>query len=242
MPKLLNEIKEAGIVSAVIWGRTTYEPERSTTNDDIAAIMREYKDLFVAGFGGICPRTGKIREAIKEVERCARELGMKGITLEPSIGMRPLTFADDPILYPVYEVMQELGLILALTISRGTPKEQTLRHVNPEAVDHVAGDFPDMKIVISHACWPWAEQSCGLALVRPNVYLEPDLYGMGMPGTTVWVEAANTYLQDRMIFASAYPYQGVKEMVKSYLALPYRPEVMEKVMYKNAARLLGLPA
>jgi predicted TIM-barrel fold metal-dependent hydrolase len=43
-----------------------------------------------------------------------------------------------------------------------------------------------------------------------------------------------------MIFGSAYPYQGVPEMVNAYLNLPYRPEVMEKVMYKNAARLLEI--
>jgi predicted TIM-barrel fold metal-dependent hydrolase len=240
MPKLRDEMKAAGIVSSVVWGRTTYDPERSTTNDDIAAMVRENADIFISGFGGICPRSGHIGESIKEVERCAGPLGLKGITLEPSFGMRPLAMANDPNLYPIYERMQELGLILALTISRGSPPGQTLRHSNPEAVDLVAGDFPNLKIVISHAFWPWIEQSCGLAFRRPNVYLQPDLYCTGMPGTTEWVEAANSHLQDRMLFGTAYPYQGVKEMADSYLKLPYRPEVLEKVMYKNAARLLGI--
>ena len=233
MPMLLEEVRRAGVSKAVVWGRTTLDPERSSTNDDVAAIVREHSDLFVAGFGGICPSSGKIGESVREVERCAKVLGLRGITLEPSFGMRPLAMADDPILYPVYELMQDLGLILALTISRGSPPGQTLRHSNPEAIDRMAGDFPRMKIVISHACWPWVEQSCGL-------YLQPDLYGMGMPGTTEWIEAANSHLQDRMIFGSAYPYQGVPEMVNAYLKHPYRPEVMEKVMYKNAARLLGM--
>jgi len=241
MPKLRAELKSAGIASSVVWGRTTHEPERSTTNEDVAAIVEENKDLFVAGFGGICPRSGRLRDSLDEIEKCVG-LGLKGITLEPSFGMRPLAMANDPILYPIYERMQELGLILALTISRGSPPGQTLRHSNPEAVDLVAGDFPGLKIVISHAFWPWAEHSCGLAFRRPNVYLQPDLYGTGMPGTTAWVEAANSHLQDRMIFGSAYPYQGVVEMVNSYLKLPYRPDVLEKVMYRNAARLLGLEA
>jgi len=154
MPKLREEMKAAGIGSGVVWGRSTYDPNRGTTNDDISAIVRENSDIFVAGFGGICPQSGKIGDSIKEVERCAGPLGLKGITLEPSFGMRPLTFANDPILYPIYERMQELGLILALTISRGSPPGQTLRHSNPEQVDHVAGDFPKLKIVISHSFWP----------------------------------------------------------------------------------------
>jgi uncharacterized protein len=240
MPKLRSEMREGGVVGAVVWGRMAHEPERSTTNDDVAAIVGEHKDVFLAGFGGICPRTGQIGQTLAEIDRCADVLKLKGISLEPSISMRPLTMADDPILYPVYERIQERGLILGLTISRGAIAEQTLRHSDPAAVDRVAGDFPKMKIVISHAFWPWAEKSCALAFRRPNVYLHPDLYGMGMPGTQEWVEAANSFMQDRMLFGSAYPYLGIKEMAESYLKLPYRPEVLEKVMYGNAARLLGL--
>jgi len=240
MPKLLGEMKQGGVVGAVVWGRATHDPDRSTTNDDVAAIVKEHEDVFLAGFGGICPKTGEIGETLDEIDRCVDTLNLKGIALEPSISMRPLAMADDPILYPVYERIQERGLILGLTLSRGNIPEQTLRHSNPEAVDRVAGDFPRMTVVVSHAFWPWAEQSCGLAFRRRNVYLHPDLYGMGMPGTREWVEAANSYLQDRVLFGSAYPYLGVKEMAESYLKLPYRPEVLEKVMYKNAARLLGL--
>lgn len=236
---LREEVREAGVTKAVVWGRATFEPERSTSNDDVADILKEHGDFFVAGFGGICPQEGAIDDTLAEVERCAR-LGLKGVTLEPSFGMRPLRMADDKLFYPVYDLLQSKGMVLALTISRGSPPMQTLRHSNPEAVDRVAGDFPKLKIVISHSFWPWVEHSCGLAFRRPNIYLHPDLYGMGMSGTMHWVEAANTFLQDRMIFGSAYPYLGVKPMVDSYMALPYRPEVREKVMYRNGLRLLGL--
>lgn len=239
-PKLREEMKQAGIVGSVVWGRTTQDPSKSTSNDDVADIVKENKDIFLAGFGGICPQSGRLRETIDEIERCVKTLGMKGITLEPSFGMRPLRLADDPILYPIYECLEGLGVILALTVSRGSPPGQTLRHSNPEQVDRVAGDFPKLKIVVSHSFWPWVEQSCGLGFRRQNVYLHPDLYGMAMPGHLEWVEAANSHLQDRILFGTAYPYLGVKEMVDAYMKLPYRDEVREKVMYKNAARLLGI--
>ena len=239
-PTLKKEVAAAGVVQAAVWGRTTHDPAMSSTNEDVAAVLKEHGDLFVAGFGGMCPQAGRIGETLTEIERCMTKLGLKGMTLEPSYGMRPLTTADDAILYPAYECLQGFGGILALTVSRGSPPTQTLMHSNPEQVDRVARDFPKMPIVISHAFWPWVQQSCGLAFRRPNVYLLPDLYGMGMPGTTEWVEATNTHLQDRMLFGSAYPYLGVQEMVSSYMKLPYTDAVREKVMYANARRLLGI--
>jgi predicted TIM-barrel fold metal-dependent hydrolase len=238
--RLKSEAAAAGVVQAAVWGRAVADPAKSSVNDDVAGVLREHGDLFVTGFGGICPQAGKVRESIAETQRCMTKLGLKGMTLEPSVGMRPLTWADASFLYPVYECLEGLGGILALTVSRGAPHDQTLAHSNPEAVDRVARDFPKLKIVISHAFWPWVQQSCGLAFRRPYVYLLPDLYGMAMPGHLEWVEAANTHLQDRMLFGSAYPYLGVEEMVASYLKLPYRAEVMEKVMFGNAQRLLGL--
>ena len=52
----------------------------------------------------------------------------------------------------------------------------------------VLEDFPRLKIVISHAFWPWVEASCGLAFRRKNVYLHPDLYGTVFPGYRDWIE------------------------------------------------------
>jgi len=239
LSKLKQEMGRANVKKAVIWGRTTYQAEHSTSNDDVAQI-RDAHPEFIAAFGGVCPTKETMDETLREVEHAVKVLGMKGITLEPSFGMRPLTNADDPMLYPLYELLQELNVILALTISRGSPPKQTLEHSNPESVDRVARDFPRLKIVISHSFWPWVEQSCGLAFRRENVYLLPDLYGMAMPGHLGWVEAANTYLQDRMLFGSAYPFLGVEEMVSAYLKLPYRDQVLEKVMCRNAETLLDL--
>ena len=49
----------------------------------------------------MCPKAGHLAETLKEIDRCMTTLGFKGMTLEPSLGMQPLTYADDPILYPV---------------------------------------------------------------------------------------------------------------------------------------------
>lgn len=240
MPKFLAEMQEAGVTHAVIWGRTVRgHPDKSTTNEDVADIIREHRGFF-SGFGGIgLPGPGDVELALEEVEHAIKGLGLKGITVEPGSGVYQ-TRPDHPRLYPIYERCLELGGILVFTISRNRLRETDLSYANPDAIDRVAGDFPKLPIVIGHSFWPWVEQSCGLAFRRQNVYLHPDMYGAGMPGYMHWVEAANTYLADRMLFGSAYPLLGTKAMVESYKQLPYKKGVLEKVLYHNAARLLRI--
>ncbi len=66
-PLLREELKAAGVTNAVVWGRTTYQPERSTTNEDVASIVEEHGDLFVAGFGGICPQIDNLDETLAAI-------------------------------------------------------------------------------------------------------------------------------------------------------------------------------
>jgi predicted TIM-barrel fold metal-dependent hydrolase len=237
MDKLLQEMAASGTTHGVVWGRADMDVRNSTPHEDIAGIVKEHPNTMIAGFGGITLRDG-LKPALAEVESSIRKYDLKGITVEPGWSGMPLHHADDPMLYPIYDLCQDLGGILAFTISCRMGSDMS--YSNPESVDKVARDFPHLKMVVSHAFWPSVEQSCGLAFRRENVYLLPDLYGWCSPGHTKWVEASNTFLQDRMIYGSSYPLMGVKEMVEAYSRLSYKDSVREKVMYKNAARLLGV--
>ena len=239
MGTFMAELKRARVVHAVAWGRrVTRMPGESSDNADVSALIKDYPGRF-SGFGGVSlPDDDNIATAIATVEDALVTHKLKGITLEPGT-YSPLSFVDDRRLYPVYERCAELGGILALTMSRTREKDATILHAGPEGTDHVARDFPSLKIVVSHAFWPWPELSIGLAFRRRNVYLVPDMYGAGMPGYEHWVQAANTFMSKRLVFGSAYPLLGVEEMVHSYLGLGFEPSVLENVMRNNAAELLG---
>ncbi len=243
LPKLREEMAACGVTHAVLWGRAvTDKPQESTSAADVARLVREHGDLFVTGFAGVgVPEPGGIAPWLQVVDTALGELGLRGITVDAQFAHPPAT-SDEPRLYPIYQRCQELGGILALTVSRGSGPYQTLSMSHPEAVDRIAGDFPGLPIVVSHACWPWVQEGLGVAFRRENVYLCPDLYAIGMPGYLDWVQAANTYLTERIVFASAYPFIGVGAAVESWQRLPFRDDaVREQVLYRNAARLLGLP-
>lgn len=89
--------------------------------------------------------------------------------VEPGWAGLPNLYTDDPKIYPIHERYEELGGILAFTVSARMGRDLTFS--DPSAVDRVAGDSPNLKMVVSHAFWPWVEHSCGLAFRRHNVYL-----------------------------------------------------------------------
>jgi predicted TIM-barrel fold metal-dependent hydrolase len=236
-----EELDEVGVVHSVIWGReVTGRPEVSTSTREIAGIIADNPRQF-SGFHGVgLPAPGTMRKVVDGVREALAMPGIIGITVDAQTAMPPQPFSDDARFYPAFEACDRLGGILALTISRGNEISDNIEYSNPETLDRLAGDFPRMDIIVSHGCWPWATASCGVAFRRPNVYLVPDLYAIGMPGYLDWVRAANTFLEDRMIFGSAYPRLGVVDMVRGYDALPFANErIRRKVMYENAARLLS---
>ena len=55
-----------------------------------------------------------------------------------------------------------------------------------------------------------------------------------------YVEAANTMIPDKILYASAHPFVDFRVALKSYEQLAFKPEVRTAIMYDNAARLLGL--
>ena len=56
----------------------------------------------------------------------------------------------------------------------------------------------------------------------------------------VYVDALNKMIGDKVIFASAHPFIEQADAIEIYKKLNISEEVREKVMYKTAAKILGL--
>ena len=228
----LKEMDEAGVSHAVITGRNV--PLGGIPNEHIAELVAKNPDRLI-GIGGIDP-TNQVHQALPEVEKCIKELGMKGISMDPGISSTPMRY-DDRRLYPVYARCAELNVpVFLLTAAyAGTDLMQT----HPKYIEQVAADFPRLNIVCSHGCWPFVMETIGVACRRRNIFVSPDLY-LFLPGSMPYVEAANFFLKEQFLFASAYPLAPLKASVDAFKKLPLKPEVMDNLLYKNAQRVLGL--
>ncbi len=60
------------------------------------------------------------------------------------------------------------------------------------------------------------------------------------PGGRLYVEAASGALAHQIAFGSSYPFRGMRQTADDFLKLGFSDGALEKVMFANATRLLGL--
>jgi predicted TIM-barrel fold metal-dependent hydrolase len=121
-----------------------------------------YPDRFF-GIAGLPEPAGEpITYAVRELERCVKELGFKGCLLNPdpyeNTGKQPPAMGDK-YWYPLYEKLCELDVPAHIhgTGSKADREPYTLQFINEETTtvfglvnSTVFDDFPNLKIIVSH--------------------------------------------------------------------------------------------
>jgi len=234
MSMLLEEMDAAGVTLGVVMGRYS-GLYGSVSNQDVADIVKAYPGRF-AGMVSVDPMNR--RTAFRQIDE-AMSLGLKGVNIEPGGYPTPM-YADDRRLYPIYAYCEDRGI--PVVVMAGGSAGPDLSYTMPVHIDRVAGDFPGLRIAVSHGGWPWVHEILHVAYRRQNLYVSPDQYLCNMPGMDDYLQAVNGFLCDRFLYASSYPFIGVRRYAEWFRGLPIRPERMEGLMYGNAARFLGLAA
>ena len=235
---LIHEMDEGNVSKIVVWGRRSTDTATgfsNVPNDEIAELCATYPDRIIP-FGGIDPHEPG---GVKEIERCVKELGFYGMAIDATAAY-PALHVNDERLFDYYAALQDVNGILGLSLSVFFGPD--ISYTDPYGVNIIARKFPQLRIVVSHACWPLYESMIGVAMTCPNVYICPDAYFYvpGIPMAGNMIEAANGPLKNKILFGSSYPIRGVSQCVEDWKALPLTPEVMRRSMYDNAAELLGL--
>ncbi len=241
MEALFEEMDAVGVRYGVVMGRAASGQLGGVGNEAITRAAEKWPDRFV-GFLGI--DLENIASSLAEAKGLARQRGIRGVSIEPG-SSKIARLADDPALTPIYEACLELGLPVSISLSGllSALAGHDLSWCSPIPVQRVAMRYPDLKIIVSHAAWPWAEQMVVVALTCPNIYVSPDIYisKASIPCARTYVDAANCFLADRTLWGTAYPSQSLEEGARDFLAMGWNPAIVDKIAYGNAARLLGLP-
>lgn len=231
------DLRAHNVVKAVITGRdceTTYGAK--SNNQSVLDFVAEFPDMFI-GFAGVDPHKGM--NGLRQLCDAVDNKGMRGAAIDPYLAK---IYVNDAKYYPFYAKCCEYDIPLIITTGPATlVPEAIIDHVAPRYIDIVARDFPELKIVASHGGYPWISEMVNVAQRNANVYVDLSEYERS-PLSEAYIEAANTMITDKVLYASAHPFVDFKTALKTYSDLPFTPEAREKIMYGNAAKLLGLPA
>ena len=227
----LAEVHEGGLTQPVVVGGHT--PTQHLPNALIHQIVHGHPELI--GIGAVDPVLQRERAALAEVQRAVSVLGLSGIDLEPGFGAPP-RHPDDLAYFPVYELCAELGVPVFLMSGSTTPD---LRFNDSAPLARVAQAFPYLPIVADHGYWPNVQQAVGVAFRYDNVHLVPDMY-LFQAGSSAYVEAANSFLGDQLLFGSSYPFRPIKQSIDDFSQIGFKESALDKLLYGNAVRLFGL--
>lgn len=223
-----------GVARCVITGRdceTTYGSPAN--NGEVLSFVRAYPDRFI-GFFGVDPHKGMA--AVRALRRAVTEDGMRGASIDPYLAhLRP----NDARYYPVYAACCDLAIPVVVTTA---PPPQVpgalIDYADPRHVDVVARDFPELTIVMSHGGYPFVSEAVYVCQRNARVYMDCSEYERA-PMAEVYVEAINTRIPDKVVFASAHPFIEQADALAAYAAMPLAADVRRKVLCENALRVLG---
>ncbi len=202
----------------------------------VADAVRRYPDRF-RGLAGVDPTEGM--RGVRELEHAVRDLGFIGAHTYPHWFELP---PDHAKYYPFYAKCVELGVPIQMQVGQSMvydaryPRRSTGR---PIALDAIACDFPELKIVGIHVGIPWAEEMIAMAWKHANVYIGCDAHS-----PRYWPQAFVTYLnsygQDKVIFGTDFPVLGFARTRREMEALNLKPAVLKKLLRDNAENLYRL--
>ena len=210
--------------------------DRTTSNDYMAKVQKENWGRFI-GVAGI--DAGNVfHNALEEIDRC-HKMGLRAIFIEP--GRSPKCNLDDRRLYPIYQKCLDLNMTLIPQTS-GALGGELVDYANPKYVERIAIDFPKLRIVCGHGCFPYIREAITLAGRRNTVFMSPDMYLLQF-GAEDWVKAVNhdfMGFQDQFLMGSAYPSVAIKPYYDDVFKMPWKEEALPKICYRNALRAFDL--
>jgi uncharacterized protein len=221
------------------WDAETATGRPRVPNETVAAACRDHPDVFT-GFGSVDPHKGDA--AVAEVARIA-ELGLRGVKFHPSLQ----AFApDDPAYWPVFAACEQHGLpALFHTGTSGIGARQPggqgirLDYARPIRLDGVAATHPALTVIAAHFGWPWHMELVAMALHKTNVYI--DISGWSprrIPPELI--SELRGRLSGQFVWGSDYPFISPERCLSELGTLGLPGDVLRRVLYANAAQILGL--
>jgi len=165
----------------------------------------------------------------------AHRSGIRGVKLHP---MYQKFFIDDKFMYGFYELIASFGFYLMFHSGFDMAFPGNTQ-ADVERVKKVADWFRGLTIVCTHVGgWKqWDRISCLSGC--ENIYTETSMT-LSEVSDSRFIKIISHFADDRILFGTDSPWTDQKEMLERTLRLRISDRLKEKMLYQNAAELLGL--
>ena len=213
-------------------------------NDHTAAFVRAYPDRLI-GFLTVHPRQP---DALDEIDRAVKDLGLKGIKLGPNYqNCDPVSQES----FRVYRRAQELGLPVLFHQGTSPIRHADLDFAHPRHMDRVGTAFPGLKVIMAHMGHPWWIDTITVIRKHPNIYADTSaLFYRPWSQWECFRYATEWSVLHKMLFATDFPLATVEEAIAGMRAinvpisgtgLPRVPDdQIEAIIHRDSLNLLGL--
>lgn len=227
-------LRGEGVERAVVLPEHCPATSGDVRTETVIDLCRQVPDFFLP-FASVNPNTDPDPAGL--LRRYIEEAPIAGLKLYPSY---QFFYPNEARVYPIYAVCQEYGLPVLFHIGSSTLLGTRLKYCDPMYLDDLAVDFPDLTVVMAHGGRGLWYDACALfARQHRNFYIDvsglvPSRLEEHFPG----LEA----LADKVVFGSDWPAmpKSVKHNADAIRALDLSRDAVDRVLYRNAARLLGL--
>lgn len=221
----------------ISWIKELPLEEMARYHDYVFDVQQRHRDvMFGQWLQFDARRHGKA--AVREFQRCIdKHAGFVGLCVNGQVTGVPASEPDwDPFYKAAIDASSPVMILCGLTgVGQGLPggKGIVLDDGHPRHIDRVAARFPELKILAARPGWPWQDEMIAIMLHKPNVSYE--LHGWGPKQFTPALKREiGRRLQDRVMFGCDFPVLRYEKVIADWSAEGYPPEVLEKVLFRNA--------
>ncbi len=240
LEEIIEKMEEAGIEKAFLIaaraGRVGLPGCYHMPYSVVADACAKYPERFY-GLAGIDPFEGM--DGVRAFEDAIKNMGFVGAHLYPHwYELAP----DHAKYYPFYAKCCELNVPIQMQVGQSMVYSQEYRTKSvgqPIALDAVACDFPELKLIGIHVGIPWHDEMISMAWKHENIFIGCDAHRPKYWPKS-FIHYLNSYGQDKIIFGTDFPVLEFKKTIDDIDALGLKSEVRKKLLRDNVIRVYGL--
>jgi len=223
-------MQEAGIDKSIVLGMAMEARHVRPANDWLISIA----DAQLVPFGAIHP---DYPDKVGEIRRL-RAAGIKGIKLHPMVNQ---FFIDDPMLFPMYEEIGDMMVILTHADKLHADRPETL-YAAPHRILTVLEQFPKLRMIAAHLGGFYMLDEAERTLIgHPRLVIDTTWPpSIGEVGPAVLTRIIHAHGADKVVFGTDFCLVSQKDDAGVIEHLPIASGEKERILGENAREFIGL--